>query len=47
MKAVLASACSVSSAESRNTFDDRLNGFAFSQGMVDGRADPKGCPASS
>ena len=49
MKAVLAGACSVPSARSRNNFDDRPIGFAFrvSRGPAGGRADPNGRPASS
>jgi hypothetical protein len=49
MNAVLASACSPSSAERRNNLDDRPIAFAFwvKRGPTGDRADPRGCPASS
>ena len=49
MKAVLASACSVSSAESRNIFDDSFNVSAVLVSLTSagGSAGPRGCPASS
>jgi hypothetical protein len=49
MKALLASACSLSSAESRNNLDDRpiASAVRLSRGSAGGRAGPRSCPASS
>ena len=49
MKAVLASACSVSSADSRNSFDDSftVSAVLVSLTSAGGSAGPRGCPASS
>ena len=48
MKAVLASACSVSSADSRNSFDDSftVSAVLVSLTSAGGSAGPRGCPAS-
>ena len=49
MKAVLASACSVSSADSRNSFDDSftVSAVLVSLTSAGGSAGPRGCPAST
>ena len=49
MKAVLASACSVSSADSRNSFDDSftVSAVLVNLTLVGDSAGPRGCPASS
>ena len=49
MNAVLASACSVSSADSRNSFDDSftVSAVLVSLKSAGGSEGPRGCPASS
>lgn len=49
IKAVLASACSVSSADSRNSFDDSftVSAVLVNLTLVGDSAGPRGCPASS
>ena len=49
MKAVLASACIVSSADSRNSFDDSftVSAVLVSLKSAGGSEGPRGCPASS
>ena len=49
LKAVLASACSVSSADSRNSFDDSftVSAVLVNLTLVGDSAGPRGCPASS
>lgn len=49
MKAVLASACSVSSVDNRNSFDDNFIAYAalVSRKPAGGSAGPRDCPASS